>query len=380
MKANRKERLRARLAQETQEDPGLWERIEARLPYPYRASEPVAALPSRGRRAVTQALKAAAAAAAVMALVLGAVWMSPRPGGSLPPEDSGGPSSALPAAEDVPFESTLFKYGLLYRDGIAYPQVRRVDSPQELSAFRKACEPPDDLIGGESHDGDFAPYTAAFFKTHTLLLVLIEEPSGSISHQVTGLRRVGDTLTVLYARYCPFMRTADMAYWLACVEVAREDAAGASRCIAQVDDGETAPELVAQYCGRALYAEAAASPIQVYRTLAEAEAYYLKERPDGNNSRAAVWQTSSAAYKTEAFYEEKVLLVVQLPYTSAQDVEFLRLFRQGRHVTARLRTTIGQEWLSGQWSLFLAVPKDAIREDDVYHVAFAEETGPAASS
>ena len=164
------------------------------------------------------------------------------------------------------------------------------------------------------------------------------------------------------------------------MEVAREDAAGASRCIAQVDDGETAPELVAQYCGRALYAEAAASPIQVYRTLAEAEAYYLKERPDGNNSRAAVWQTSSAAYKTEAFYEEKVLLVVQLPYTSAQDVEFLRLFRQGRHVTARLRTTIGQEWLSGQWSLFLAVPKDAIREDDVYHVAFAEETGPAASS
>ena len=251
-----------------------------------------------------------------------------------------------------------------------------MDSAEELAAFRAAYESADYPVD----NGAFVSYTAEFFNTRTLLLVIIEEPSGSITHQVTGLRREGDALIVRYARYCPFMRTADMAYWLACVEVAREDAAGASRCIAQVDDGETAPELVAQYCGRALYAEAAASPIQVYRTLAEAEAYYLKERPDGNNSRAAVWQTSSAAYKTEAFYEEKVLLVVQLPYTSAQDVEFLRLFRQGRHVTARLRTTIGQEWLSGQWSLFLAVPKDAIREDDVYHVAFAEETGPAASS
>ena len=73
-------------------------------------------------------------------------------------------------------------------------------------------------------------------------------------------------------------------------------------------------------------------------------------------------------------------MLVSTVTTSAQDVEFLRLFRQGRDVTARLRTTIGQEWLSGQWSLFLAVPKDAIREDDVYHVAFTEETGPAASS
>ncbi len=373
MKTGQKERLRARLAQETREDPGLWEDIEARLSYPVRP--PDVSLPGRGRRAAAQAFKTAAAAAAMMALILGAVWMIPRLNGSPAPEDSGSLSSAE-AEGEIPFKSALFRYGIPYREAIDFPLARQVDSAEELAAFREAYESADYPVD----NGNFASYTAEFFNTRTLLLVIIEEPSGSITHQVTGLRREGDALIVRYARYCPFMRTADMAYWLACVEVAREDAAGASRCIAQVDDGETAPELVAQYCGRALYAEAAASPIQVYRTLAEAEAYYLKERPDGNNSRAAVWQTSSAAYKTEAFYEEKVLLVVQLPYTSAQDVEFLRLFRQGRHVTARLRTTIGQEWLSGQWSLFLAVPKDAIREDDVYHVAFAEETGPAASS
>lgn len=301
----------------------------------------------------------------------------PPPGGSLPPEDSGGPSSAPPAAEDVPFESTLFKYGLLYRDGIDYPQVRRVDSPQELSAFRKACEPSDDLSGRESHDGDFAPYTAAFFKTHTLLLVLIEEPSGSISHQVTGLRRVGDTLTVRYARYCPFVQTCDMAYWLACVAVKREAAGTAAHYAAQGDDGESAENLVARYCGCAHYAESLSSPIQVYRTLAEAQAYYLETRPDGDSRRAAVWQSALEAYKTEAFYDKNVLLVVQLPYTGAKAVEFLRLYRQGAHVTARLRATGEESVSSRQWSLFLAVPKSAIREDDIYHVKIdwtAEQT------
>lgn len=266
---------------------------------------------------------------------------------------------------------------------MAFPTGRLSTSPwpggwTRRRSWRRSGRPTNRRII-PSTNGAFVSYTAEFFNTRTLLLVIIEEPSGSITHQVTGLRREGTPSSCAMPGTAVY---ADRRYGLLAGlrGGGREDAAGASRCIAQVDDGETAPELVAQYCGRALYAEAAASPIQVYRTLAEAEAYYLKERPDGNNSRAAVWQTSSAAYKTEAFYEEKVLLVVQLPYTSAQDVEFLRLFRQGRHVTARLRTTIGQEWLSGQWSLFLAVPKDAIREDDVYHVAFAEETGPAASS
>ena len=263
MKTGQKERLRAQLAQETREDPGLWEDIEARLSYPVRP--PDVSLPGRGRRAAAQAFKAAAAAAAMMALILGAVWMLPRLNGSPAPEDSGSLSSAE-AEGEIPFKSALFRYGIPYREAIDFPLARRVDSAEELAAFRAAYESADYPVD----NGAFVSYTAEFFNTRTLLLVIIEEPSGSITHQVTGLRREGDALIVRYARYCPFMRTADMAYWLACVEVAREDAAGASRCIAQVDDGETAPELVAQYCGRALYAEAAASPIQVYRTLAEA--------------------------------------------------------------------------------------------------------------
>ena len=40
MKTGQKERLRAQLAQETREDPGLWEDIEARLSYPVRPTSP----------------------------------------------------------------------------------------------------------------------------------------------------------------------------------------------------------------------------------------------------------------------------------------------------------------------------------------------------
>ena len=55
MKTGQKERLRAQLAQETREDPGLWEDIEARLSYPVRP--PDVSLPGRGRRAAAQAFK-----------------------------------------------------------------------------------------------------------------------------------------------------------------------------------------------------------------------------------------------------------------------------------------------------------------------------------
>lgn len=182
MKTGQKERLRARLAQETREDPGLWEDIEARLSYPVRP--PDVSLPGRGRRAAAQAFKTTAAAAAMMALILGAVWMIPRLNGSPAPEDSGSLSSAE-AEGEIPFKSALFRYGIPCREAIDFPLARRVDSAEELAAFRTAYESADYPVD----NGAFVSYTAEFFNTRTLLLVIIEEPSGSITHQVTGLRR-----------------------------------------------------------------------------------------------------------------------------------------------------------------------------------------------
>lgn len=60
-------------------------------------------------------------------------------------------------------------------------------------------------------------YDEAYFETGRLLAVVVEEPSGSIRHQISpqGLRR--DEVEIV--RVVPSVRTCDMAAWLILAEV-----------------------------------------------------------------------------------------------------------------------------------------------------------------
>lgn len=77
------------------------------------------------------------------------------------------------------------------------------------------------------HREQFPEYDAAFFEDNVLAAVYLEEGSGSISHEVTGVRRVGETIEIHIRREIPEVGTCDMAYWTVAAAISREDWDGA---------------------------------------------------------------------------------------------------------------------------------------------------------
>lgn len=66
-------------------------------------------------------------------------------------------------------------------------------------------------------------YDEAFFEDHFLVFVLLEEPSGSVRHQVLGAEQTGDRkLSISVDRLIPEEGTDDMAQWHIILELDRE--------------------------------------------------------------------------------------------------------------------------------------------------------------
>ncbi len=97
--------------------------------------------------------------------------------------------------------------------GMETPSARIIGSADSLAAFA-ALFPEDDLSAVTDAYGD------SFFETRRLLAVVLEEPSGSIRHELVPGGLTGDSVTVL--RKVPEAGTADMAAWLIFAEVGPE--------------------------------------------------------------------------------------------------------------------------------------------------------------
>ena len=132
------------------------------------------------------------------------------PGVPAPPE--GSPAVLTQNETDYAFRAAA--YGVAYegygRPG--QPELTAASGPEELAALLPA-EPSGRLR--EAADR----YDAAWFGTHRLLLLRVTEPSGSNSHEVTGVRSDGEALTVDLTRILPEVGTCDMADWLLLIEV-----------------------------------------------------------------------------------------------------------------------------------------------------------------
>ena len=74
----------------------------------------------------------------------------------------------------------------------------------------------------------FPDYDEAFFRDNVLAVIYLEEGSGSVSHSVTGVRRVGDSIEIHVRREIPEVGTCDMAYWAIAAAISREDWDGAA--------------------------------------------------------------------------------------------------------------------------------------------------------
>lgn len=115
-----------------------------------------------------------------------------------------------------------------YHDGAAYPVVTLVDSADALGRYFEEYKELYDFSHKETVYADttvgfvdaIADYDAAWFETHQLLLVLLEEGSGSVRHAVTRIT-AGAAPLVEIERRVPEVGTDDMAEWHILIETDR---------------------------------------------------------------------------------------------------------------------------------------------------------------
>ena len=92
-------------------------------------------------------------------------------------------------------------------DSLPKPAAQVLDSVQGLQAFLARFD-------GDDWSGVTREYDEEFFRTGRLLAVVVQEPSSSITHEVTGL----DEVRVRVKRHVPQAGDSDMACWLLLVE------------------------------------------------------------------------------------------------------------------------------------------------------------------
>lgn len=107
-------------------------------------------------------------------------------------------------------------------DGQKFPSAKIIRSVSELKAYYASCKDGMFEAGYESlgeYLGDGSKYDDDYFKDRILVIVLLEEGSGSISHEVPSIAVDENGKAMIHIRrFCPEVLTCDMAYWHILVE------------------------------------------------------------------------------------------------------------------------------------------------------------------
>ena len=165
--------------------------------------------------------------------------------GDLSSADS--PTDSEPDQTKVTDNALAFKAQYIRTDGLfietTYPAAIMIDSATALTQYYQEnqydySQLADILIQSADLFWDTMPvYDDAFFAAHCLAIVLLEEPSGSIRHDVTKAVHIENTVTISIDRIRPGMGTTDMAQWHIFVELPKE-AAGSEVAIDITQIGE----------------------------------------------------------------------------------------------------------------------------------------------
>ena len=132
----------------------------------------------------------------------------------------------------VDFKTQYIRTGSYYSDG-EYPSVVIIRSVDELNAYYEANKknyylerrevPPNyvDVTIGFLDACD--KYTAEYFKNNILVMVLLEEGSGSITHQIENIKiDTNNKLFINIDSIVPFACTNDMANWHILIELKKD--------------------------------------------------------------------------------------------------------------------------------------------------------------
>lgn len=100
-----------------------------------------------------------------------------------------------------------------YIDGAKYPRTILITDTEELQSYVEANEDKYHLSSGSFTEA-IEKYDDNWFSTHKLMMIVLEEPSGSIRHGITELTNKYVTID----RTVPEVCTADMAEWHILIE------------------------------------------------------------------------------------------------------------------------------------------------------------------
>lgn len=117
-------------------------------------------------------------------------------------------------AAEIPYkEYTVRAFG--YSASAKYPLSIICSSRAELNAYIESFNYiySSDTVGQTALADAAAKYDDTFFKSKALILVLLQEPSSSITHTVNMILKSGSVFTVEISRHVPAMGTSDMALW-----------------------------------------------------------------------------------------------------------------------------------------------------------------------
>jgi len=169
-----------------------------------------------------------------------------------------------------------------YHDGVRYPVVTVIHSVDELNAYYQANKDKYSLerrAGAISSDSTIGfldacdKYDEEYFESKILLMVLLEEGSGSVRHKVERVANGADGITVDITTIVPEIGTCDMAEWHILIEpeacVFAEDADDVTVYI----DGRDATEKITD-----VYYEKGYANISI--TLKEGWEYDIVDEPD----------------------------------------------------------------------------------------------------
>ena len=114
-----------------------------------------------------------------------------------------------------------------YHEGVEYPVAKIIRSVRELNAYYEANKEEYGLGRNDNVSPDTTigfldacdRYDGAYFEDHVLIMVLLEEGSGSVRHKVQSVRVSADGQCCIYIdRIVPEAGTCDMARWHILIE------------------------------------------------------------------------------------------------------------------------------------------------------------------
>lgn len=108
-----------------------------------------------------------------------------------------------------------------------FPKITRITSVEGIN--KEVLNSEEINIDNQIIETILHKYNTAFFENNSLIQIILEEPSGSISHELETILSNNKVLTININRIIPEEGTDDMAWWLLLIEVKNEIANNADK-------------------------------------------------------------------------------------------------------------------------------------------------------